>query len=180
MRRSPRRPRRRRRQESGGGGTVFSPVANQGKGACPVSSRRANHGRGRGYRSRPCSPLLLARPSPSANPLPSPPSPPAPPPPARLWFFCVCFWSPEPELNKSRRLAGLLEFAEPEEERARALPAPRPGDRLWHSPPPLRSLRPGVGVGAAGGGGKVCIAIPLPGSPFSRSVHICERIKPQI
>lgn len=40
------------------------------------------------------------------------PPPPSPPPPLRLWFFCICFWSPEPELNKSRRLTGLLEFAE--------------------------------------------------------------------
>lgn len=63
----------------------------------------------------------------------------------------------------------------------RCLP-PRLGEIWrWQQPTPfeLAPARSGGG-GPRGAGGKVCIAIPLPSSPFSRSMPICKRIKPQI
>lgn len=146
----------------------------------------ANQGRGRGYE---CPPLSFPPPPPGfpasllppfLGPLLSPPSP----PPLRLWFFCICFWSPEPELNKSRRLTGLLEFAETRRRRdsVLCLAAVAGGDLAFATAHPLWDHSgPEWGWGVAGGGGgKVCIAIPQPSSPFSRPMHICKRIKPQI
>ena len=158
-------------------GTVFSLMTNQKEGAglmVPSSLLPSPASR-------------LPRPLPSfLSPLPSLPSRPTTtptPPPLRLWFFCVCFWSPEPELNKSRRLTGLLEFAETRRRREPVLCLPPRLGEIWllQQPTPFEiTLARSGGGGQRGVGGKVCIAIPLPSSPFSRSMHICKRIKPQI
>ncbi|KAG8523643.1 Pre-B-cell leukemia transcription factor 1, partial [Galemys pyrenaicus] len=63
----------------------------------------------------------------------------------------MCFWSPEPELNKSRRLTGLLEFAETRRSRAPVLCLPpRPGE-IWllQQPTPFE-----IALARSGGGGQ--------------------------
>lgn len=88
-------------------------------------------------------------------------------------FFCVSFRSPEPELNKSRRQRGLLEFAETERKgrvfcllcccwgggRALAF-ARRRGEekrKKANQPTPFE-----IALAVAGGGwGKVCLATLL-------------------
>lgn len=144
-----RRPRRRRREEVEEEGLSFLQWPIRGGGGAT------------GVPSSPSLPRLLASPPPS-SPFPRPPplsssSSSSFSSSSQAVVFCICFWSPEPELNKSRRLTGLLEFCRAWRRRDSVLSCLPPWlgrSGFLQQPTPFEITLARVGVGVAGVGGE--------------------------